>query len=115
MIDGFYTAEEIKPLLGLKSQRGDCRTLNKYVLKGNKIFHSDFFVKFILTFLFSKEHNQNKKIIFRKTSRAHVWQVNPPANYQARGSGTGFDDFLSFQPATPAAVSDKPSIRNAYD
>lgn len=34
MIDGFYTAEEIKPLLGLKSQRGDCRTLNKYVRKG---------------------------------------------------------------------------------
>ena len=56
-----------------------------------------------------------KKIIFRKTSRALVWQVNPPANYQARGSGTGFDDFLSFQPANPAAVSDKPSIRNAYD
>lgn len=34
MIDGFMTAEEIKPLLGLKSQRGDCRTLNKYVRKG---------------------------------------------------------------------------------
>ena len=34
MIDGFYTAEEIKPLLGLKSRPGDLRTLNKYVLKG---------------------------------------------------------------------------------
>ncbi len=34
MIDGFMTAEEIKPLLGLKSRPGDLRTLNKYVLKG---------------------------------------------------------------------------------
>lgn len=34
MIDGFYTAEEIKPLLGLKSRPGDLRTLNKYVKNG---------------------------------------------------------------------------------
>lgn len=34
MIDGFYTAEEIKPLLGIKARPGDLRTLNKYVLKG---------------------------------------------------------------------------------
>lgn len=34
MIDGFMTAEEIKPLLGLKSRPGDLRTLNKYVKNG---------------------------------------------------------------------------------
>ncbi len=34
MIDGFMTAEEIKPLLGIKARPGDLRTLNKYVLKG---------------------------------------------------------------------------------
>ncbi len=34
MIDGFYTAEEIKPLLGIKARPGDLRTLNKYVLNG---------------------------------------------------------------------------------
>lgn len=34
MIEGYYTAEEIKPLLGIKARPGDLRTLNKYVLKG---------------------------------------------------------------------------------
>lgn len=34
MIDGFMTAEEIKPLLGIKARPGDLRTLNKYVLTG---------------------------------------------------------------------------------
>ncbi len=34
MIDGFMTAEEIKPLLGIKARCGDNRTLNKYVIEG---------------------------------------------------------------------------------
>lgn len=37
MIDGFYTAEEIKPLLGIKARPGDLRTLNKYVKNGKSV------------------------------------------------------------------------------
>jgi hypothetical protein len=32
--NGYMTADEMKALLGLKSQDGDNRTLNKYVLNG---------------------------------------------------------------------------------
>ena len=31
---GYMTADEMKAILGLKSQDGDNRTLNKYVLNG---------------------------------------------------------------------------------
>lgn len=34
MIEGYYTAEEIKHQLGLKARPGDIRTINKYVKNG---------------------------------------------------------------------------------
>ncbi len=34
MIEGYYTAEEIKHQLGLKARPGDTRTINKYVKSG---------------------------------------------------------------------------------
>lgn len=63
MIDGFYTAEEIKPLLGIKARPGDLRTLNKYVKNGKlEVFYYSKKIKVYRPILVAIS-NQEKSII----------------------------------------------------
>lgn len=58
---GYMTADEMKALLGLKSQDGDNRTLNKYVLNGTLEVKS--FSRKVKMYRIVEENKQTKQHI----------------------------------------------------
>ena len=59
--NGFMTADEMKAILGLKSQDGDNRTLNKYVLNGTLEVKS--FSRKVKMYRIVEENKQTKQHI----------------------------------------------------